>query len=422
MTALLLLAAAGLLAVMALAWSDRSAAEVPTARVELTEFVRKVPAEGYLRSVRANDLVVPSAVNGPVRIAWIVEDGSAVAAGDVVVRLDPSGFEERLTQARDDRVRTGLETSSERATSRADLANLDRDAELARLELDAAERFQKKDETIFSRSEIIESEIDGELADHRRRHAEASKSDRQRLSRTELELLGIRRRQAERKIGAAEESLEALELTAPDDGILVLKSDRRGNPPRVGDTTWAGQTLAQLPDLTEMEAEVWVLEADAGGLEAGKSAEVVVEAHPDRSHRATISRVDKVARPRRRGSPVQYFSVVLALESTDPKTMKPGQRVAAKLLAEERSAALTVPRQAIFEGDDGPLIYRRAAGAFEPVEVEVLSTFLGKAVVRGTDPAPVAEGDVVALRDPTAAEPRALERTDGGGSGVLPNE
>ena len=48
----------------------------------------------------------------------------------------------------------------------------------------------------------------------------------------------------------------SLTLTAPHDGIVVLERDWRGDPPRVGDTCWAGEKIGEIPDLAAMEAEM----------------------------------------------------------------------------------------------------------------------------------------------------------------------
>jgi multidrug efflux pump subunit AcrA (membrane-fusion protein) len=178
----------------------------------------------------------------------------------------------------------------------------------------------------------------------------------------------------------------------------------------VGDTVWNGQILAEIPDLANMEAEVYVLEADAGGLAPGRPATVTLESRPGVEHAARIARVDSLARPRFRGSPVQYFGVTLALDRTDPGVMKPGQRVRALLRLDERPRALTVPRQAVFERDGGTIVYRRQLGRFEPVEIRLGPSGAGRVVVDSG----LAPGDAVALVDPTRpAEPEETE-TPGG--------
>jgi HlyD family secretion protein len=385
--------------------------DVPVVRAEREVFALRVPAQGNLRSVRATPVSVPSGVPGPFRIAWLAPDGARVRAGEVVVRFDSTELVKELADARDDGQSSRLKIGKQEVQGQAELEKLDRDARLAREELEAARQFQKKDDTIYSRHEIIESDIDRELARDKEEHARDARRTRQKLDATELQLLAIERRRAELKRSQAEQGLRSLEVTAPHDGVLILKRDFRGDPVRVGDSVWNGQPLAEIPDLAEMEAEVFVLEADAGGLAPGRRAAVVLESQPDVSWPAEIRRVDPLAKPRLRGSPVQYFAVVLKLARTDPQVMKPGQRVRATLFLEEKQDALAVPRQAVFEQDGKKIVYLRRGGTFEPVEVTLGPSSMGRVVLeKGVEP-----GDEVALVDPT--RPRE-EPVDEAGSGT----
>lgn len=382
---------------------------VPTIRVEAGPFVRRVPAEGALRAVKATPIFVPPGVPGPFRVGWLAPDGSRVEAGDVVVRFDPSEIEKELRSAEDDLKDARLRMDKEEVQAGAELEKLARDVQLARLELEQSRQFQKKDEMIFSRSEIIESEIDSELAEQRAEHARASRQTRQSLSGTEMGLLGIKTRQARAKIDRARAALSALGIASPYDGVFVLKRNWRGEPVRVGDSVWNGQPIGEIPDLSKMEAEVFVLEADAGGLAAGQPVEVALEAHPGTVFAGKIARVDALAKPRMRGSPVQYFAVVVSLDRTDPKLMKPGQRVRATIVLDQRESALAVPRQAVFEKDGAPIVYRRSGSGFEPSKVELGPSGMGRVVLESG----LAPGDVIALRDPTRSAD-AEEAEEGG--------
>jgi multidrug efflux pump subunit AcrA (membrane-fusion protein) len=379
------------------ATSATSGSNVPVATVEPHDFSRVVPAEGVLEAVRATPVSVPEGAPGPFRIGWVAEDGVRVKAGDPVVRFDPSESEKELATAADELASARLKAEKERVHGLAEVGKLERDLALARAELEAARTFEKKDGLVFSRVEIVESEIDQDLARNRESHAQATRHGKETLSGKELELLGIDMRKAEARIRRARETLAALTVVAPHDGVLVLKRNWRGEPVRVGDSVWNRQALAEIPDLAGMEAEVYVLEADAGGLAPGKPATVTLESRPGDEHAARISRVDTLARPRFRGSPVQYFGVTLALDRTEPGVMKPGQRVRARLHLDERSGALTVPRQAVFEREGRTVVYRRHGDGFEPVEVKLGPSGAGRVVIEsGLRP-----GDAVALADPS---------------------
>jgi multidrug efflux pump subunit AcrA (membrane-fusion protein) len=392
--------------------SSGGTADLPTLRVEPAPFVHRVPAEGNLRATRATAITVPPGVDGPLRIAWLAPEGAVVKAGDPILRFDPTDMEKALHDAEDDLAKSRLKVSKERAESSAEVQKLAVDARIAELELEGAHRFQKKDETIFSRNERIESALDGGLAGARARHAHAAEEGKKQVSEAELDLLAIQGRQADFKIGEARKGLAALSVTAPNDGILVYRRDYRGNTPRMGDTVWQRQPLADLPDLARMEAEVFVLEADASGLAVGKPATVELESAPGSTYAARIARVDSLAKPRLRGSPVQYFAVVLKLRGTDAARMKPGARVRALLTLDEVPRALAVPRQAVFERGGRTIVYKRVdkrgTSGFTPVPVTLGPSGMGRVVIAsGLQPA-----DVVALGDP--------ERGPEGGTGDAP--
>jgi HlyD family secretion protein len=197
-------------------------------------------------------------------------------------------------------------------------------------------------------------------------------------------------------VDQAQKGLDSLELKAPNAGILVFEPNWQGILPAVGDSVWPGQKLASLPLLDEMEAEVFVLEADAGGLKVGKTARIFVEAHPDTLYTGAIKRVDTLAKRPVRDVPVQYFGVTLALDHTEPAVMKPGARVHASLLLESREA-LVLPRQAVFDQQGQPLVYRWQGAEFEPIKVKLGPSSLGRVVIdEGLN-----EGDEIALVDPT---------------------
>jgi RND family efflux transporter MFP subunit len=380
--------------------------EVPIYVVERGDFVREIHADGNLQAADATLLGPPAENRRPLKIAWLAPDGSFVKAGDVVILFDPTDLEEELQEGWHDRATTDSRIASKQVREEGSRRNLDRDAEVAALELEYAETFQSKDATIFSRQEIIESEIDEKLAHQKKEHAEQAGDLHHELVRTELDLLDIERRKAELKISQAKEALQSLEVHAPHDGIFVLKKVW-GDKPEVGQMVWGGNAVAEIPKPEKMEAQVYVLEADAGGLEAGLPATVVLDAQPDTVYEAKASQVAALAQRRNHRSPVQYFSVNLALERTDTDMMKPGQRVTAVLTLDERQDVLTVPRQTVFEEEGKKVVYVRRGGIFEATEVVVGPASPGRVVIEEG----LKEGDRVALRDPT----RPADEPDEGG-------
>jgi multidrug efflux pump subunit AcrA (membrane-fusion protein) len=400
--AIAVLAALGLTTARLLRGAGARPGAVATFTVGKQRFVRRVTAEGNLRAVKATRLAAPRSGGrmGPLKIAWLTPDGTRVKAGDVVVRFDPSEPEKQLREGRSDLDSARAKLREEAVKSSAAVAGRTTDAVLASDELDQTRKFQSRDQTIFSRNQIIESEIDEHLAAAKQAHAERAKQIELRLARSNAAVIGVERQKAELAISHAQAALDAMAIVAPTDGVFVLERDWSGAMPKLGDSLWPGQTVAEIPALEAMEASVYVLEIDGSGLADHQRAEVVVEAQPDHVFPGQIRLIDKLAQPRQPGSPVQYFGVTIQLDTTDRAVMKPGQRVRATLQLDQQDA-LVVPREAVFDRDHKTVVYRKAAAGFEPAAVELGPATSGRIVItRG-----LAAGDVIALRDPTAADP-----------------
>lgn len=378
----------------------------PVSEVTRGRFVHRVNAEGVLSSEMATQITVPPSRRGPMYLGWIAQDGSDVHQGDLLVRFDSTQLQNELLETQDELSQTMRRRDQRLRQEETALVNLERDATMAERQLEYSRTFQSKDPEIFSRQQIIESEIDSTLATRRRDNAHRTREIREELGGVELDLLDLQKERAELDIEEAAADLQALEIRAPHDGIFVLTNEM-GDLPVVGMMVYPRMTIAEIPQLERMKADVYVLEADAGGLRAGIPAEIVIEAHPDVTYTGHVRRMAALARRKSRFSPVQYFEVELALDRTDTERMKPGQRLRATLLIEDLDDVLTIPREAVFDGPDGGKIaYRETLAGFEAVAITVGPTALGRVVVESG----LEEGDQVALQDPTrSAQPDETE-------------
>jgi HlyD family secretion protein len=372
-------------------------AGIATYKVAPAQFTRRVTADGTLKAVEATPITAPHDVPRPLKIAWIAEDGAVVKKEEVVVRFDPTEFDNELIGGNEDRATAANKLTRADTDSSTTRTNLKRDAKQADSELKAAKRFRFDDAEIFSRYQRIEAETDQELAGEKKTHAEEVLGVRDMLAKTDRDLLAIEDRKAGLRIHTAEQGLKSLEIVAPHDGILVLQRDWRGEISRVGATVWQGSPIGEIPDLKAMKAEIFVLEADAAGLAVNQKAVISLQARPDVNYSGKVTQVDKLARPRLRGVPVQYFGVTVTLDRTEPSVMKPGTRVRGVLELENLANAFTIPRQAMFEKEGKKIVYRKRGDRFEPVEIAISSSSAGRVVVTKG----LKRGDELALVDPT---------------------
>jgi len=335
---------------------------VPTLEVRSAPFRVRITAEGNLAAVRNTPLTAPMKPQRPFTLAWLVEDGAFVEEGEIIARFDASQLEKDREDGLSDQRISDYRIDSAQTSRKVNVGKLNRDAVVAGKELEVAREFQSTDNLVYSKMEIVESQIDTELAETRADHARNSQ-----------------------------------------------------NPVRVGDAVWPGRPLAKIPDLTEMQAEVYVLEADAGDLEDGQRAVVWLEADPNVAHTATLKSIDPMAGRRNRRVPVQYFRTVLALEKTDTDRMKPGSRVHAEITIADLDSTITVPRQAVCNVEGKAVVYRWERGRFNAAEIELGPAAVGRVVVT----AGLEDGDLIALRDPTDTETEK-NGMDSSSSPILP--
>lgn len=350
-------------------------------RLEPERLVRTVTAEGNLAAVVATPVSVPTEVEDQLQVVWIADDGSLVKAGEVVARLDASALQRSRTEAEIGRRSAEAKLARMAAEQQSLARGLDRDAELAAKEHAFATGFRRTDTEIWSRRQIAESGIDAGLAEAKKEHAETVRTARGRLGEADRGLLELERRKSEIEIDRLTRTLGAVEIRAPHDGLFLAFRSPGGWQAKAGTSVWGGQLLGEIPDPAKMKATVFVLEADAGGLAVGQPATVVLEARPGRPVTGRVEQVAALAKPRLRGSPVQFFEASIALADAGG-LLRPGARVRATITLEDRADALVVPRSAVAESEGRSVVYRVADdGRAEPVTVVLGPGSPGRAVV-----------------------------------------
>jgi len=318
-------------------------AGIATFEVRAGRFVREVTASGTLKAVKATPIVVPVETGRGQKIAALARDGTLLKAGDLVVEFDPWDAEKEAADGKADLAAAQAKIEKARVDGGKTARSLTLDRDVAKEELSHAQTFLLTDDQLFSRNAVIESALDRELFAKKADVAERKLARNGKLSAADRALAEIEAGKAQTKVGNAEKSLRALRIVAPHDGLLLLEKKWTGEPPFVGDSLWPGQKVAEIPDLSRLEAKVFVLEADAAGLKPGLAARLSIEGRPGGDFAASVVRVDPLAKPRDRQSPVKYFETVLALEKPDPSFMKPGQRVRAVIKLEEAEGVVAIP-------------------------------------------------------------------------------
>jgi multidrug efflux pump subunit AcrA (membrane-fusion protein) len=223
------------------------------------------------------------------------------------------------------------------------------------------------------------------------------------LSGAELSSLRQQRDRAAGRVRALEEAIEKMNVRAPQDGIVVYRTNWRDEKKKVGDSVWFGEVVLALPDLTEMKGDGFVDEADGGPVKEGQPVRVRLEARSDFDLPGTVRRIGRTVRQRSWRTPLKGFRVEIALAKTDPTFMRPAMRFRGEVETGRVPGLLLVPRDAVFLREGGPVVWARRALAWREVPVKLgRSNRTQVEVVSG-----LAEGDRISPVDLAAPEGKA---------------
>ena len=273
---------------------DRQAApQYLTAAVVRGDLTQVVTATGQLNP-RTN-VQVGSQISGILEKV-LVDYNSPVKAGQVIAKIDPATFQATVHQAE------------------GDLAD-------AKSKLELAEVETKRTATLFKDKLVSQSDYDKALADLHQAEA-AVKIKTASLEKTTVDLARCT-------------------IYAPVDGIVISRSVD------VGQTVAASLSAPTLfliaNDLTQMQIDANVAEADIGGIEVGQEVEFTVDAFVYRPFRGKVIQI--------RNSPITVqnvvtYDTVIEVNNADLK-LKPGMTANVSIVLASRSDVLKLPNAAL---------------------------------------------------------------------------
>src|SRR5690606_18824958 len=187
----------------------------------------------------------------------------------------------------------------------------------------------------------------------------------------ELAVLNAQRATYSINAKTRQDDVNALELRAPHDGVLLLSANWTGEKPSVGGNLYAGADFGSLPDPAAMEVELTLPQIEAQSVRAGMAVALHPVGRPEQAIVSKLSWVASAAKPRSRQDPVK----VLAMKATIPADaisafgLVPGQGMQATIFLLRAKDALSVANVAI-ESDNGRhYVQLRDGGGFERREV-----------------------------------------------------
>jgi HlyD family secretion protein len=362
-------------------------------------FRSTVTASGEIVATRYAD--VGSSVMGKI-VSLPVREGDRVRAGQVLARIDAVQAQSDLTGAA---AQVAALEAEERAAgdqvraARADLAALEARAR------DAAQQAARLQDLLKRGiAPAADAETARAAAETAAAQATSARATVDRATQAHA-AAGRRVAQARAQQARAEDTLTKTSVVSPINGVVSRLRVREGEMVVIGLQNQPGTTLMTISDLSQIDAEVKVAEADVLRLSLEQPATVTLEALPGRRFAGTVVEIGASALPvSGTGAAAREFRVVVRLLDAEPG-LRPGLTCDAEIVASERTNALTVPLQAVVlrpapGGGDRPGVFvmRDGRAVFTPVTPGVIGGL--DIEVTGLDEGtPVIVGPFQTLRD-----------------------
>jgi HlyD family secretion protein len=345
------------------AQSRGSVPKFRTVRVERGPLTAAVSATGNLNAVIT--VQVGSQVSGQIR-DLLVDFNSIVKKNQVIARIDPDIFVAKVNQAKADvesAKATVLNQEAQVERARADVENAraayaESKAQTAKAQVavvDAKRDFDRKTE-LFARRLIARSDLDSSQAAHDSALAQvdsakaheqaldsAIQSSTAQLRVAQAMLVSARAGVDQKTAGLkqAQVDLDHTTILAPVDGVVVSRQVDVGQTVAASLQAPILFTIAQ--DLTKMQVETSVDEADIGRLKLDDRANFTVDAFPGETFTGTVTQIRKAPQVVQN---VVTYTVIVGVENPSGKLM-PGMTANVKLVVAQKANALKIPNAAL---------------------------------------------------------------------------
>jgi len=328
-----------------------------TYKVIKTSFAIEIPAKGYLVAANATVINVPRISNGANNISWLAAEYSMVNKGDVIARLDDEAIRTETRSKRHELAMTEQDVIEKQGALNQELGTISGDIIMVNQEKYFAERYSVDDERIFSKLDIINAMQNLTYLNSKQNYLHWKNNSFNDSSSGEMGLLDLKKSQFQNEIDQLDNNLDNLEVKAPHSGLLLYQANWRGEKPKVGQLAWSNQTIARLPDTSNMKAKLFVVEHEAIDLGVGQSVSLSLLAAADQSFTGTVESVAPFPKSIKRKDPQQYFEVLVSLDSQNSAQFAPGAKLQATISVTLPQQKLTVPSQAVFSQGNTSYVY-----------------------------------------------------------------
>ena len=306
-----------------------------TVRLERGEISSIVTAAGTINPVIT--VLVGSQVSGTIK-ALYADFNSRVKEGQVIAQIDPAIFEAQVEQGR----ANVLSAQANLLNAQANLQNAK--ANLAKTEVSVLDtkRTLDRNKPLLERNVIAQATLDTAQANYDTAVAQRDVAKAQvESAKSQVESSRAQLEQTKATLKVAETNLRYTTIRSPVNGIVISRNVDVGQT--VAASLQAPTLFTIAKDLTQMQVDTNVSEADVGRVAAGQEATFTVDAYPEKTFPGKVSEI--------RNAPITIqnvvtYDVVIQVDNKDLK-LKPGMTANVSVLIEHKERILKIPNAAL---------------------------------------------------------------------------
>ena len=306
-----------------------------TIKVERGEISSVVTATGTINPVTT--VLVGSQISGTIK-ALYADFNSRVKEGEVIAQIDPAIFEAQVEQGKANVLNAKANLISAQANLENSKANLAK-AEVTVLD---TKRNLDRNRSLLERNIIAQATLDTTQANYDTALAQREIAKAQvESAKSQVESSKAQVSQAEAGLKVPETNLRYATIRSPVHGTVISRNVDVGQT--VAASLQAPTLFTIAKDLTRMQVDTNVSEADIGRIEKGMEATFTVDAYPDRTFRGKVSEI--------RNAPITIqnvvtYDVVVQVDNTDLR-LKPGMTANVSVQIEHKENILKIPNSAL---------------------------------------------------------------------------
>jgi RND family efflux transporter MFP subunit len=334
----------------------------------------------------------------------LAKPGTYVKAGDVVAQIDAQSLVDHIDDVKDQVAQAANNVKKRLAEQAVDWERLQQTLRVAKANWDKA--------LLDLKAAEVKTELERELYRIRAEEAEANYKQLQadipltkQQQAADLRILEIAHKREQIHLERHQDDLKRFTIRTPMSGMVVMQQIfRSGEMAQVqeGDQVSPGQQILKVVDLSSMQLEGAINQAENSLLRVGQPARVGLDAFPGLEFPGTVYAIGALAvRPGRGESYyLRTVPVRIAIHGSDPRLL-PDLSAWADVEIEKEDNVLMVPLHAVHTENGQHFVYVKRGDTFEKRPVQLGPRNQTQVVIREG----LRAGEQVALERPPEKKP-----------------